>query len=47
MAIAYMSSKLGSAVLQTAASVVGMVGGPLVGLYTLGILIPFVNSKAS
>ena len=44
IAIAYLTSQLG-AILQTAASVVGIIGGPLVGLYTLGVLFPFANSK--
>ncbi|XP_007252797.2 sodium-coupled monocarboxylate transporter 1 [Astyanax mexicanus] len=31
--------------LQAAISIVGTIGGPLLGLFTLGILFPFVNSK--
>ncbi|CAK8694363.1 unnamed protein product [Clavelina lepadiformis] len=40
---AYLASTLGQ-VLQAAISVLGLVGGPLLGLYTLGVLFPFVNS---
>lgn len=33
--------------IQTTISVVGTLGGPLLGLFTLGILFPTVNSKVS
>ncbi|XP_076803007.1 sodium-coupled monocarboxylate transporter 1-like [Clavelina lepadiformis] len=40
---AYLASSLGQ-VLQAVISVLGLVGGPLLGLYTLGMLFPFANS---
>nr|XP_002130613.2 sodium-coupled monocarboxylate transporter 2-like [Ciona intestinalis] len=40
---AYLASKLG-AILQAAISILGLLGGPLVGLFSIGILFPFVNS---
>ncbi|XP_076801199.1 sodium-coupled monocarboxylate transporter 1-like [Clavelina lepadiformis] len=43
MLFAYLTSTLGH-LLQAAISVLGLVGGPLLGLYTLGILFPFANS---
>lgn len=46
LGIAYLTSRLG-AVLEAALSVFGIVGGPLVGLFTLGIIIPFANAVVS
>uniref|UniRef100_F7AMK6 Sodium-coupled monocarboxylate transporter 1 n=1 Tax=Ciona intestinalis TaxID=7719 RepID=F7AMK6_CIOIN len=43
MLFAYLASKLG-AILQAAISILGLLGGPLVGLFSIGILFPFVNS---
>ncbi|CAK8694368.1 unnamed protein product [Clavelina lepadiformis] len=43
MLFAYLASSLGQ-VLQAGISVLGLVGGPLLGLYTLGMLFPFANS---
>uniref|UniRef100_H2YWR7 Sodium-coupled monocarboxylate transporter 1 n=1 Tax=Ciona savignyi TaxID=51511 RepID=H2YWR7_CIOSA len=40
---AYLTSKLGG-LLQAAISILGLLGGPLVGLFSLGVLFPFVNS---
>lgn len=33
--------------IQAAVSIFGVIGGPLLGLFTLGILCPFANSKVS
>uniref|UniRef100_UPI0037E7CD70 sodium-coupled monocarboxylate transporter 1-like n=1 Tax=Semicossyphus pulcher TaxID=241346 RepID=UPI0037E7CD70 len=34
-------------ILQAAVSILGVIGGPLLGLFTLGILCPFANSKGA
>lgn len=43
IAMAYLASQLG-AVLEAALSIFGLVGGPLLGLFSVGFLLPFVNS---
>lgn len=43
LGVAYIASQLGG-VLEAALSILGMVGGPMVGLFTLGLIFPFANS---
>ncbi|CAK6949751.1 sodium-coupled monocarboxylate transporter 1-like [Scomber scombrus] len=44
--MAGLSSVMGG-MMQTAVSISGLIGGPLLGLFILGILCPFANSKVS
>ncbi|XP_077999196.1 sodium-coupled monocarboxylate transporter 1-like, partial [Glandiceps talaboti] len=44
--MAWVSSLLGS-VLQATISVFGMLGGPLLGIFTLGLFVPWANSKGA
>ncbi|KAM6437707.1 sodium-coupled monocarboxylate transporter 1-like [Liasis olivaceus] len=46
LSMAVLSSVMG-ALLQAALSVFGLIGGPLLGIYSLGILFPFANSKGA
>ncbi|XP_033619391.1 sodium-coupled monocarboxylate transporter 1 [Fukomys damarensis] len=43
LGMAALASLMG-ALLQAALSIIGMIGGPLLGLFSLGILVPFANS---
>lgn len=41
--MAFLASQF-AGVLQAAISIFGIVGGPLIGVYTMGYMFPFVNS---
>jgi len=41
--MAYLASQLGG-VLEAALSILGLVGGPLLGLFSMAFTFPFVNS---
>ena len=43
---AYLASQLGR-VLQTTLSLAGLLGGPSVAVYTMGLFLPFTNSFVS
>ncbi|XP_022090123.1 sodium-coupled monocarboxylate transporter 1-like [Acanthaster planci] len=45
--ISYITSLLNQGVLQLALSLFGMTGGPLLGLYSLGLFFPWTNSKGA
>ncbi len=45
--MSYVAPLLGSLLTQIALSIFGTAGGPLLGLFCLGIFFPFVNSYVS
>ena len=45
--MAYLMSQLGGSILQISFSLGGIIGGPTLGLYTMGIFFPFANSNVS
>ncbi|GMR61630.1 hypothetical protein PMAYCL1PPCAC_31825 [Pristionchus mayeri] len=47
IALALVCSMLDSLILQLAFSIFGVVGGPVLGLFILGILVPFVKGRAA
>ncbi|KAL3871317.1 hypothetical protein ACJMK2_039324 [Sinanodonta woodiana] len=47
IALAFLSTILGTTVLQIMISVLGMAGGPLLGLFLMGMFLPCVNSKGA
>ena len=44
--MAYVASELGE-VLEAALSILGLIGGPLLALFTLALIFPFANSLVS
>jgi len=42
--MAYLTSLLGGSLLQVVLSISGIFGGPDIALFSLGVLLPFVNS---
>lgn len=44
LAMAYVTHLMGDSVLQVALKIFGMVGGPILGVFSLGILFPWANS---
>ena len=45
--LAYLIQFMPGGVLQASFTIFGVVGGPLFGLFTLGMWVPFANSKVS
>uniref|UniRef100_A0A671WAH1 Sodium-dependent multivitamin transporter n=1 Tax=Sparus aurata TaxID=8175 RepID=A0A671WAH1_SPAAU len=47
LAMAYLTHLMGDSVLQVALKIFGMVGGPILGLFCLGIFFPWANSTGA
>ncbi|XP_076825675.1 sodium-coupled monocarboxylate transporter 2-like isoform X1 [Clavelina lepadiformis] len=45
--IAYLASSLGATVLKISLTTFGMFAGPVLGLYTMGVFLPWTNSKGA